>query len=239
VLWASFGAALPTFILIGYGALLAASDRTLAENIAANPLDSLGRLLPVWYPVPLLAATVLSLLSGVVLAMYSGGFALQAAGLRLRRSLSTLLIAVLVIVIALFISVSATSFDQLVRDFSTTIAVPVAAWIGIFGAEVMIRKSPLDSKSLLERGGLYPDVRWGNIIALVGVTAIGYAFLSATAPGLTWEGYGFTALGIAPSSPIAASDFGVLVALVLGLVISLLMGTGAIRTQEKGKETPE
>jgi purine-cytosine permease-like protein len=239
VLWASFGAALPTFILVGYGALLAASNLSLAENIAANPLDSLGRLLPVWYPVPLLAATVLSLLSGVVLAMYSGGFALQAAGLRLRRSLSTLLIAALVIVIALFISVSASSFDQLIRDFSTTIAVPVAGWIGIFGAEVMIRKSPLDSKSLLERGGRYPDVRWGNVIALIGITAIGYAFLSATAPGLTWEGYGFTALGIPPSSPVAASDFGVLVALALGLLLSLAMGTSAIRKQEKAAEAPE
>jgi purine-cytosine permease-like protein len=239
VLWASFGAALPTFVLIGYGALLAASSPTLAEKIAGDPLESLGSLLPVWYPVPLLAATTLSLLSGVVLAMYSGGFALQAAGLRLSRSLATLLVAVLVIVIALFIAVSVTNFEQLIRDFSTTVAVPIAAWVGIFGAEVMIRKAPLDAKSLLARGGLYPDARWGNLVALIGVTAIGYGFLSATAPGLTWEGYGFTALGIPLSGPIAGSDFGVLLALVLGLVISAAAGVSAIRKQEKVDQAPE
>lgn len=233
MLWATFGAGLPAFVLIGYGALLAASNLTLAENIAANPLDSLGRLLPVWYPVPLLAATALSLLSGVVLAMYSGAFALQAAGLRLRRSLATLLVAVLVVVIAIFISISVTNLDQLVRDFSTTVAVPIAAWAGIFGAEVMIRKRALDSASLLSRGGIYPNVRWGNLIALVGVSVIGYAFLSATTPGLGWEGYGFTALGIPLTSVIATSDFGVLLALLLGLLVGAGAGTSGIRSQEK------
>jgi purine-cytosine permease-like protein len=235
MLWATFGAALPTFILIGYGALLAASNLTLAENIAANPLDSLARLLPVWYPAPLLAATVLSLLSAVVLAMYSGGFALQAAGLRLRRSLSTLLVAVLVVVIAALLALSGTNLTQLIRDFSTTVAVPIAAWVGIFGAEVMIRKRPLDSVSLLKRGGIYPDVRWVNLIALVGISAISYGFLSATASGLGWEGYGFTAFGIPLASTVAASDLGVLVALVLGLVVGAGAGTPAIRKQEKAE----
>jgi hypothetical protein len=97
----------------------------------------------------------------------------------------------------------------------------------------MMRRQPLDSKSLLERGGLYPDVRWGNLIALVGVSIIGYGFLSATAPGLTWEGYGFDALGIPLASPVATSDFGVLVALVLALLLSTLAGASAIRRQEK------
>ena len=41
MLWATFGAGLPSFVLICYGALLAASNATLAHNIAANPLDSL------------------------------------------------------------------------------------------------------------------------------------------------------------------------------------------------------
>src|SRR5665213_1877526 len=185
VLWASFGVALPSFILIAYGALLAASNDTLAANIAADPLDSLGRLLPVWYPGPLLAATVLSLLSGVILALYSGGFALQAAGLRLRRSLSTLIAGVLMLLIAIIMANALTDFSQLFRDLATTVAVPVAAWAGIFGAEIMMRKRRFDAHSLLNRGGVYADVRWVNLTALVVISAVGYGFLSATMSGLS------------------------------------------------------
>jgi purine-cytosine permease-like protein len=239
MLWATFGVALPSFVLISYGALLAASNVTLAANIEANPLDSLGRLLPVWYPGPLLAATALSLLSGVVLAIYSGGFALQAAGLRLRRSFSTLIAGVLMLLIAIIMSNALTDFTQLFRDFATTVAVPVAAWAGIFGAEMMIRKRRFDSHSLLNRGGVYADVRWGNLIALVAISGIGYGFLSATMPGLTWEGYLFSALGVPLHSQLATTDLGVLVALVLGLLFPLIAGRSAINAQEKAIRVPE
>jgi purine-cytosine permease-like protein len=239
MLWATFGAALPSFVLIAYGALLAASNSRLAAAMAVDPLDSLGRLLPAWYPVPLLAATVLSLLSGVVLAIYSGGFALQSAGLRLRRPLSTLLVGLLVLVIAVLVALSITDFSQLFRDFSTTVAVPVAAWAGIFGSEIMIRSRRFDSQSLLERGGVYADVRWGNLSALVVISLIGFGFLSATIPGLAWEGYLYSALGVPLTSQLATSDLGVLVALVLGLVVPLAFGIPAIRRQEKAVRVPE
>jgi purine-cytosine permease-like protein len=239
MLWATFGVALPSFILIAYGALLAASNPTLAANIAADPLDSLGRLLPVWYPAPLLVATGLSLLSGIVLAIYSGGFALGATGLRLRRSLSTLIVGVLVLLIALIMSSELTDFSQLFRDLATTVAVPVAAWAGIFGSEIMIRRRRFDSQSLLSRGGVYADVRWGNLIALVAISVLGYGFLSATLSGLTWEGYLFSLTGVSLNSELATSDLGVLVALVLGLLYPLVAGRSGIRDQESATRSPE
>jgi purine-cytosine permease-like protein len=239
MLWATIGAALPSFILIGYGALLAASNATLAKNIAADPLDSLGRLLPVWYPAPLLAATGLSLISGIVLAMYSGGFALQAAGLHLRRSFSTLLVGLIVVLIALLMAQSLTDFTQLIRDFSTTIAVPIAAWAGIFGAEIMIRNRRFDAPSLLRRGGVYEDARWVNLASLVLVSVIGFGLLSATVPFLGWEGYLFTAFGLSLTSDVATSDLGVLVALVLGILVPLVAGIPAIRNQERAERPAE
>jgi purine-cytosine permease-like protein len=239
MLWATFGAALPSFVLIAYGALLAASNSKLAAAIATDPLNSLGHLLPSWYPVPLLAATALSLLSGVVLALYSGGFALQSAGLQLRRSLSTLLVGILTLLIALFIALSITNFNQLFRDFSTTVAVPVAAWAGIFGSEIMIRKRRFDSHSLLVRGGVYEDVRWGNLTALVLISGIGFGLLSANLPGLGWEGYLYSALGVPLTSQLATSDLGVLVALILGLLVPLVLGIPAIRRQEKAVRVAE
>jgi purine-cytosine permease-like protein len=153
MLWATFGTALPSFVLIAYGALLAASDSKVSAGLLRDPLNELGHLLPGWYPVPLLAATALSLLSGAVLSIYSGGFALQSVGLRVPRRFATLVVGILVLVVALVLTISITNFAELFRDFSTTLAVPVAAWAGIFGAEIMIRNRRLDSGSLLRRGG--------------------------------------------------------------------------------------
>jgi purine-cytosine permease-like protein len=233
MLWATFGAGVPTFILIAYGALLDASNPRIAAGIALNPLDSLGRLLPVWYPVPLLAATTLSLLSGAVLAMYSGGFALQTIGLRVKRSYSTLIVGGFVLVIALILATSIIDYTQLIRDFATTVAIPVAAWSGMFAAEIMIRSRRFDSVSLLKRGGAYADVRWPNLIALVVITVVGLGFASATIPWLAWEGYLFPAVGVAVRSNLAASDFGVFVALLLGLIFPIVAGVPAIRRQER------
>jgi purine-cytosine permease-like protein len=239
MLWATFGVALPSFVLIAYGALLAASNASLAAKIAADPLDSLGHLLPAWYPVPLLVASGLSLLSGIVLAVYSSGFALQAAGLRVRRSRSTLIAGVLMVLIAIIMANALTDFTQLFRDLATTVAVPVAAWAGIFGSEIMLRKRRFDSHSLLNRGGVYEDARWTNLVALVVISAIGYGFLTATMPGLTWQGYLFGALGVPMDSQLAASDLGVLLALILGLAFPLVVGRGAIRAQEMAERVAE
>jgi hypothetical protein len=171
--------------------------------------------------------------------MYSGGFALQATGLRLRRSLSTLLVGVLVVIFALALAFSVTDFMQLLRDLATTIAVPVAAWAGLFGSEIMIRKRRFDSPSLLKRGGVYADARWGNLLALVLITVVGFGFLSATLPGLDWEGYLFGVLGISLKSAVATSDFGVLVALGLGILFPLVAGIPGIRGQERAERPPE
>ena len=232
MLWATFGTTLPTFGLISYGALLAASDPQIAAGLASNPLDTLGRMLPTWYPVPLIAATALSLLSGVVISIYSGGFAVQAAGLRIKRQWSVLIVGVLLVVVAWVLSTLVGDLTVVFRDLATTLAVPVAAWAGIFAAETMIRNRSYDTASLLASGGLYPRVRVVNFVGLVVITVIGYALTTATLGWLSWQGFGLEILGIPLGSDLAASDFGVLVALVLGLVLPLAAGIPAIRRQE-------
>jgi purine-cytosine permease-like protein len=233
MLWATMGTTLPTFLLIAYGALLAASDAGIASGFLLSPLDTLALMLPNWYPVPLIAATGLSLLSGVILTIYSGGFALQAIGVRIRRQWSIVLVAVLTGVLALVLTFGVTGgVNELFRDVATTIAVPTAAWAGIFAAEMMIRNRRFESQSLLERGGVYPDVRWLNLIALLAISVIGFGLTTATVTWLSWQGYGFGLLGLPLDSDIAASDLGVLVALVLGMLITLITGVPAIRRQE-------
>lgn len=232
MLWAPLGTTIPTFLLIAYGALLAASNAQIAAGLAENPLDTIGRLLPVWYPVPLIAATALGLLSGVVVSIYSGGFALQAVGARMPRSVSALVTGVLLVALAFGLSTLDLDLTALFRDVATTLAVPVAAWVGIFAAETMIRNRRYDTASLLRTGGVYPTVHWINLPALFVVTGIGFGLTTANVVGLGWQGYLFSVLGVDLPSDLAGSDIGVLVALVLGLLVPIVAGIPAIRRQE-------
>ena len=233
MLWASFGTTAPAFLLIGYGAVLAASSAAIAKGLGTSPIDTIAGLLPSWYPVPLIAATALSLLSGVILSIYSGGFALGAMGLRVTRSGATVIVGVLVFAIAIALGFTVSNIVMVFRDLATTLAVPVAAWAGIFSSEMILRRRRFDTRSLLARGGIYRDVNWLNLAMLVVASAIGFGFTSATLTGLRWEGYLFTAVGVPVSSPLGGTDLGVLVSLALGLLTPFVAGISTIRRQER------
>lgn len=239
MLWSTFGSTLPAFLLIAYGALLAASDPTVASGLIETPLDTIALLIPIWYPVPLVAALALSLLSGIVITIYSGGFALQAIGATMRRSASVVVVGVALAAVALLLAFSVGDFNQLLRDVATSLAVPVAAWAGIFAAEMMMRNRRFDSASLLKRGGVYPDVNWVNLAMLLVASAIGFGLTTATVSWLGWQGYLFGALGVPLSGDLAGSDLGVFVALLLGILTPIVAGIPAIRRQEQGGGRPE
>jgi purine-cytosine permease-like protein len=232
MLWSTFGATLPAFVLIAYGAVLAASDPAVASGLLETPLDTIALLIPVWYPVPLIAALALSLLSGVVITIYSGGFALQAIGAPMRRSASVVVVGVGLAVVAVLLAFVVGDLTAMLRDVATSLAVPIAAWAGIFGAEMMIRHRGFDTGSLLRRGGTYPLVRWVNLAALVLASAIGFGLTTASVGWLAWQGYLFELLGVPAGGELAASDLGVLVALALGLLVPIVTGIPAIRSQE-------
>ncbi len=235
MLWATFGATLPAFALIGYGALLAASNEGIATGFLVSPLDTLALMLPTWYPVPLIAATTLSLLSGIVVTLYSGGFALQAIGVRVRRQWATVIVATLLAGMALLLAFGVTGINELFRDAATTLAVPTAAWAGIFAAETMIRNRRYESESLTKRGGVYASIRWVNLVGLFVISAIGFGLTTATIAWLGWQGYGFGLLGVPLDSDLATSDVGVLVALALGILLPIVAGIPAIRKQEAAR----
>jgi purine-cytosine permease-like protein len=232
MVWSVFGATLPPFVLIGYGALLAASNPTLASGLIDRPLDVIAGLLPIWYPVPLIAAIALSLISGVVLSLYSAGFAIQSVGIGLPRHWATFLSGLLVAALAWFLTTLDVDLASIFRDVATTIAVPVAAWAGIFAADTMIRNRLYHEESLLSRGGIYPTIHWVNLPMFFVITGIGFGFTTATVSFLSWQGYLFPYLGISVESVLAATDVGVFIALLLGILTPIVAGIPGVRRQE-------
>ncbi|MCI0155829.1 cytosine permease [Leifsonia shinshuensis] len=236
MLWATFGAGVPPFVLVSYGGLLAASDPSLAADIARDPVAGLTRLgLPAWYPVPLLLAVGLSLISALVLTMYSGGFTLDALGVRLGRRWSTVIVAGAIAVAGVALTLTVRDLDDVVRGVPTTLAVPVAAWAGLFTGEMMLRTRRFHQPSLLTRGGVYPDWRWPNLAMLVVASALGLGFVSSSLPWLAWEGYLFRTLGVDPHAGIGASNVGVVIALAVGLLTPMVSGIPAVRRQERAQ----
>lgn len=236
MLWATFGAAVPPFVLVSYGGLLAASNPGLAGELARDPVAGLvGLGLPAWYPVPLLLAVGLSLVSALVLTIYSAGFTLDAAGVRLGRRWSTLLAGAAIAVVGGVLAATVTDLSTVVRGIPTALAVPVAAWVGVFSGEMMLRTRRFHQPSLVRRGGVYPDWRWVNLALLAGGTAIGLGLIGSELPWLGWEGYLFRLVGIDQRAGIGASNIGVMAALAVGLLGALVTAPGAVRRQESAR----
>jgi purine-cytosine permease-like protein len=238
MLWATFGATIPPFLLVVWGALLAASNPRLATGLATHPLAALVELLPTWAPIPLLIAAGVGLLSGSVLTLYSGGFAVQALVPRLSRPAGVLVAAILVLGAGVALVLLGTDTRMIVRDLAVTLAVPVAAWAGIFAAEIMLRQRRFHSASLLARGGVYPTVRWVNLVGLVVISVIGYGFVVGGRDWLGWQGFGWRLVGVHDSDPLATTDLGVLLALGLGILLPLVSALRTVRRQEAAVAGP-
>ncbi|MCU1421632.1 MAG: hypothetical protein JWN36_1283 [Microbacteriaceae bacterium] len=239
MIWGPLGTVIAPLVLIVYGALLAASSPDILSGLSTDPLGTIASMLPGWYPIPLVAATALSLLSGVVLTIYSGAFALQAVGLQVHRAVTAIIVGVLVLAVAILISVSSLDVVTVFRDLATTLAVPVAAWAGLVTAEMILRKRRFDSESLLRRGGVYPDVNWVNLGAMIGATVIGFGLTTATVGWLAWQGYLFRLFGVDLRGDLAGTDLGVLVALALGVLTPFVAGVRTIRAQERVRLSPD
>lgn len=227
VLWTSFGATVPAFALTAWGATLASSDAALGAELATNPVGAISGLLPSGLALPLALAVAVSLLAAAALALYSGGFALLATGLRASRPVSVLIAVVLTAVMLATFVAGSLSLEVLLRDVLTTLAVPVAAWAGIFGAETMIRTRRVHSPSLLRSGGVYAPVRWVNTVMLGVASALGWGFTSAQLAGLDWQGYLWSLAG--GTGLLAQSDAGVAVALLAGLLTPIVAGIPALK----------
>lgn len=231
MLAASFGNALPVFALIVYGALLGASSPAIATGFVEDPIRTLTEIVPAGFLIPLICSVAIGLLSGVILSIYTLGFTLTALA-PIRRDAAVLLGGVLLGALAIVFALASIDLSDIFRDLTTTLAVPIAAWVGVFAADVMIRNRRFDSRSLVQRGGAYPDVNRVNLALLVVASAVGYGFTTASASWLSWQGYLLALVGIPSEGELGSSDFGVLVALALALVVALSVNIPAIRRQE-------
>jgi hypothetical protein len=122
------------------------------------------------------------------------------------------------------------------QGFLITLGVLMAAWCGIFLADLMLRRRAYEEEKLFDAGmaGGYRSVRWDALAVLAVAAFLGWGLVTNTYAGwLKWQGYLLGPFGLGGrDGNWAYAALGVLVALVVGFVGYLLVGRGAVRAQE-------
>ncbi len=230
--WTVLGCSLAPVLLLIFGLLLAGSSATLSEDIAADPIGALATALPTWFLVPFALVAVLGLVGGAVLDIYSSGLALLSAGLNVPRYVAAGIDGVLMTLGAIYVVFFATDFLGPFQGFLITLGVPIAAWCGIFVAEVALRRRDYAEADLYDAAGRYGSVRWTAVGLVALGTLLGWGLVTnAAAPWLGWQGYLLGPLG-GREGAWAYANLGVLLSLLVGFIGTLLLSRSAIRAQE-------
>jgi nucleobase:cation symporter-1, NCS1 family len=232
--WTAFGGALGPAVLLLFGLLLAASSTKLNSAIAADPIGALATELDTWALVPFLIVVVLGLIGGAVLDIYSSGLALLTAGLRVPRPVAALIDGVIMVAGAIYVVFFADNFFFQFQGFLITLGVPIAAWCGVMLADILLRRRDYAEADLFDPRGRYGDVRVVPMLCLLVATFLGWGLVTNTyASWLSWQGYLLDAFGLGgKTGEWAFANLGVLVALVLSFVITLLTGRNSVRREE-------
>ena len=230
--WTTFGSAIAPVVLVIFGILIAGSSTKLSAAIGADPIGALSSLLPIWFLVPFAIVAILGLIGGAVLDIYSSGLALLSAGLRIPRPVAAGIDGVIMIAGSVYVVFFAGDFIGPFQGFLITLGVPIAAWAGIFLGDLLLRRTDYADSELYSAGGRYGGVNWAAIVVIVIGTVVGWGFVTnGFAAWLSWQGYFLGIIG-GKEGAWAFANLGVLFALVIGFVGTLIAGRARVRRQE-------
>ncbi|KOG31761.1 MULTISPECIES: purine-cytosine permease family protein [Streptomyces] len=168
--WTAFGAFLPSVVVCSLGAFAAtAVDMT-------DPQTALQTILPGWFTPVFLLALVLGTISINALTAYSAGLALQAVGLRIRRTVSVLFDGAAAVALTLY-GLLVSNFLDTVSNALQVIVVLIGPLMAVYATDIVLRRCRYDGGALSDEtpgsafwytAGVNPA---GALAVVVGVTA--------------------------------------------------------------------
>jgi nucleobase:cation symporter-1, NCS1 family len=242
--WNTLGGALAPVLLVLFGLLLAGSSEDLSAGIVADPIGTLGTLLPTWFLVPFLLAAILALVSGAVLGIYSSGLTLLSLGVRIPRPAAALVDGVILTLGTIYVVFVATSFLEPFQSFLITLGVPLAAWAGIMIADIALRRRDYDDAALFDASGRYGSFDWVSLGTMAVASVLGWGLVvnnfATSASWNNWQGYLLEPLGLGTwmeadgywEGAWPYANLGVLLALVLGFAVTYVARRGTVAGQE-------
>jgi nucleobase:cation symporter-1, NCS1 family len=116
------------------------------------------------------------------------------------------------------------------RDYALVLSVPVAAWLGIFASDSLMRRIAYHDISLTRSYGFYGNFNLINLFGWVLASALGLGMLSSTLREFEWVGF-LARYSVNPSF-WSESNLGVAAAFAIGVLFPLCFGVPRIRRQE-------
>ncbi|MEU9702232.1 cytosine permease [Streptomyces sp. NPDC047981] len=199
--WTALGGFLPSVAVCSLGALAA----TTVDM--SDPQTALEALLPGWFTPVFLLALVLGTIAINALTAYSAGLALQAVGIRIRRSLSVVVDGVVASSLTLYALLVSNFLDTVSNVLQLTVVLlgPATA---LYATDIALRRNRYDGQALMDESRTSPF--WYS--AGFGV------------PGALALGAGVTAAALCVNTlytgPIAAALGGIDLSLPVGIAVT-------------------
>ncbi|MFF5285644.1 cytosine permease [Streptomyces sp. 62] len=202
--WTALGSFIPSVVVCALGAFAAtAVDMT-------DPQNALQEILPGWFVPVFLLALVLGTISINALTAYSAGLALQAVGLRIRRTVSVLFDGTVAVGLTLY-GLLVSNFLDTVSNALQMITVLIGPLMAVFATDVVLRRNRYDGVAL-------SDETPGSTFWFTG--------------GVNWAGAGSLVAGVVAAAlcvntlytgPVAAALGGIDLSLPVGMVVSSVL----------------
>jgi purine-cytosine permease-like protein len=234
VWWTTFGSSIAPLVLLFFGLLLAGSSSSLESAVGDNPVGALANLLPTWFLVPFVIVAILGLVGGAVLDIYSSGLALLSAGLKIPRYAAAGVDGVIMLLGTIYILFVNKNFFGQFEGFLITVGVLIAAWCGVFLADMALRRKDYAEGDFYQPRGRYGDLRVVPILITIVSSVLGLGLVTNSAASwLSWQGYLLGPIGLGgKSGNWAYANLGVLLALVLSFGLTLLFTRADVVREE-------
>jgi purine-cytosine permease-like protein len=204
---------------------------TLAATAALSPQQAL-EVLPTWAQGTLTAGAALTIFFATILSLRTA--ALDYVSLFRTKSRITglvLTVVVTVLLLALFAQQPESQQVTYLSNLFVLVAAGSAGWIGIFAADVAIRRQAYHELSLSRSYGLYKKFNVLALITWVLTLALAVALIPVTLFGFDFMGFALPYLGL--EANIGSAAIGFLATLTFGMLITFAIRIPQIRKQER------
>jgi purine-cytosine permease-like protein len=142
---------------------------------------------------------------------------------------------VIMVLGSIYVVFIADNFITPFQGFLITVGVPIAAWAGVFVADLALRRRDYADVELYDPRGRYGAVQWPGVLLVAVGTFLGWGLVTnGLADWLTWQGYLLEPFGMGSKvdGAWAFANVGVFVAFAVGFLGWLLLGRSAVARQE-------
>lgn len=212
--WTALGGFLPSMLVCSLGLFAAtAVDMT-------DPQAALERILPDWFTPFFLLALILGTISINALTAYSAGLALQAVGLRIRRSISVIIDGVAAVCLTLY-GLLVSNFLDTVSNVLQLTVILLGPSTAIYATDILLRRNRYDGLGLMDEtpGGPYwftAGVNMAGALALTSGTATAALCVNTLYTGPVAGALGGVDLALPVGMAVAAGVYALLARRAIG-----------------------